>query len=161
MAQRSELKSSMSKAKSTMSRKPTASQATKKVERVANLDLAIFRFAVNPETLPHNTRLGEVAQPKDKEALDQTCASMNASAFNTIVQPVVTQQSEGVQDDEEKKDEDKHLMGPFVKIVQEKMFNDMMNERAASRQWRAIECIQACVKAKVGLGKHIPINFTM
>ena len=70
MAQRSELKSSISKAKSSMSRKPTTSQATKKVERVANLDLAIFRFAVNPETLPHNTRLGEVAQPKDKEALD-------------------------------------------------------------------------------------------
>ena len=37
----------------------------------------------------------------------------------------------------------------------------MMTERAASRQWRAIECIQACIKAQKGLGKHIPINFKM
>ena len=35
--------------------------------------------------------------------------------------------------EEDKVGDDKHLMGPFTKIVQEKMFSDMMTERAASR----------------------------
>ena len=36
-----------------------------------------------------------------------------------------------------------------------------MRERATSRQWRALDCIQSCIKAQKGLGKHIPIKFTM
>ena len=36
----------------------------------------------------------------------------------------------------------------------------MMAERAASRQWRALDSIQACVKASRGLGKYLYISFT-
>ena len=50
--------------------------------------------------------------------------------------------------------------GPYVRIVSESIFVRMMAERAASRQWRALDCIQACVKANRGLGKYIPVRFT-
>lgn len=50
---------------------------------------------------------------------------------------------------------------PYVKVVSEAMFLKMMSERATSRQWRAISCIQSCIKAQRGLGKHIPIKFSM
>ena len=48
-----------------------------------------------------------------------------------------------------------------VRVVNEKEFNHMMSAKASSRQWRALECIQSCIKAQKGLGKHIPIKFVM
>jgi len=45
----------------------------------------------------------------------------------------------------------------FVKIVNEKQFVNMMNMKATSKEWKAIECIQTCVKTKYGLGKYIPL----
>jgi hypothetical protein len=30
-----------------------------------------------------------------------------------------------------------------------------------TREWQALECIQACIKAKMGLGRHIPIDFRL
>ena len=53
------------------------------------------------------------------------------------------------------------VSGPIIKVVNEAMFVKMMSERATSRQWRAIECIQSTIKANRGLGRHIPIRFAM
>ena len=50
---------------------------------------------------------------------------------------------------------------PSVRVVNEKVFNNMMIVKASSRQWRALECIQSTIKAQKGLGKHIPIKFVM
>ena len=52
-------------------------------------------------------------------------------------------------------------LGQIIKVVNETQFLKMMGERAASRQWRALECIQSTIKASKGLGNHIPIKFTM
>ena len=30
-----------------------------------------------------------------------------------------------------------------------------------AREWNAIECIQTCIKTNLGLGKHLPIHFSM
>ena len=48
-----------------------------------------------------------------------------------------------------------------MRVVNEAQFISMMDEKATSRQWRALECIQTCVKAARGLGTHIPVHFVM
>ena len=50
---------------------------------------------------------------------------------------------------------------PIVRVLNENQFLKLMAERATSRQWRSVECIQTCVGSKKGLGKHVPIRFTM
>ena len=42
-----------------------------------------------------------------------------------------------------------------------KQFEQVMDESQNSLLWRALDCIQTCVKAKTGLGLHIPIRFSM
>jgi hypothetical protein len=36
-----------------------------------------------------------------------------------------------------------------------------MDLKTTAREWRAIECIQTCIKTTLGLGKHLPISFSM
>jgi hypothetical protein len=50
--------------------------------------------------------------------------------------------------------------GPFDRIVSEADFNKLFeSHKIASKEWLSIECIQSTVKAKYGLGRHIPIHF--
>ena len=36
-----------------------------------------------------------------------------------------------------------------------------MDLKTTAREWRAIECVQTCIKTSLGLGKHLPISFSM
>lgn len=48
----------------------------------------------------------------------------------------------------------------FDRILTETEFTQFFNSyKPNSKEWQSIECIQTCVKAKLGLGKHIPIHF--
>ena len=40
-------------------------------------------------------------------------------------------------------------------------FMDTYKPVNVTREWQALECIQACIKAKMGLGRHIPIDFRL
>jgi hypothetical protein len=35
----------------------------------------------------------------------------------------------------------------------------MESYKPISKEWQSIECITSCIKSRIGLGKHIPINF--
>lgn len=35
----------------------------------------------------------------------------------------------------------------------------METYKPAAKEWQSIESIQTCVKAKIGLGKYIPIHY--
>ena len=53
---------------------------------------------------------------------------------------------------------------PFVKVCNESDFNRFMDSykpATVTREWQSLECIQACIKAKMGLGRHIPIHFRL
>jgi len=39
--------------------------------------------------------------------------------------------------------------------------NLWIRTKSPLKDWQSLECIQSCVKAKFGLGRHIPIHFRM
>jgi len=52
------------------------------------------------------------------------------------------------------------MTASFERVVSETEFARLMDSyKPGAKEWRAIECIQTCVKARFGLGKHIPIHF--
>jgi len=52
------------------------------------------------------------------------------------------------------------MRGPFERVITETEFARLIESyKPQAKEWRAIECIQTCVKARFGLGKHIPIHF--
>lgn len=46
-----------------------------------------------------------------------------------------------------------------VKVANETEFINEFRRRANDAFWKSLECIQTCVKSKIGLGKHIFIAF--
>ena len=49
---------------------------------------------------------------------------------------------------------------PFDRIITETEFTQFFNTfKPSSREWQSVECIQTCIKAKLGLGKHFPIHY--
>ena len=49
---------------------------------------------------------------------------------------------------------------PFNKVVNESEFNRIMDSSKSNlKEWASLDCIQSCIKAKHGLGKHIPIDY--
>lgn len=50
---------------------------------------------------------------------------------------------------------------PFVKLVSFGEFAQLMSEKLTNPMWKSLELVQTCIKAKFGIGKHIPIDFKM
>lgn len=44
-------------------------------------------------------------------------------------------------------------------ILNQDELSKLLSERHQPGFWSKFECIQACIKARNGLGQHIPINF--
>jgi len=40
-------------------------------------------------------------------------------------------------------------------------FTRTMELKATAKEWKAMECIQTCIKLRIGYGKHIQLNFKM
>ena len=118
------------------------------------LDSAVFRFEMDPRLVPQiGGKERNTTRTSKKE--DDTTSYNGISLEETKQSEASTQ----IWKDNPPKLED-HI-GPIVKVVNEAQFINMMEEKATSRQWRALECIQTCVKSRRGLGKHIPVNFEM
>ena len=80
-------RSTFSGNKSTWTKKSSNSQATKKPERTALLDLAVFRFEVDPETIPVNQR--------DPGGVTDQAASINREMDTSFSEFGFTQQTQG------------------------------------------------------------------
>jgi hypothetical protein len=49
----------------------------------------------------------------------------------------------------------------LVQVMGENQFFTLMDTKTQAREWTAIDCIQTCIKTNLGLGKHLPIHFSM
>ena len=99
------------------------------------MDLAIFRFEVNPETLP-------LTVPKHGQATDANNLGTDQDSMMTGFNGTVhfgqthgtTHSDHGLTQRTHGRDpHDEHVSGPIIKVVNEQMFLKMMNERATSR----------------------------
>jgi len=46
-----------------------------------------------------------------------------------------------------------------VKVASESEFITIYTKRNGDPFWRSIECVQTCIKTKLGLGKHVHVEF--
>ena len=122
---------------SSYTKKSTNNESTKKVERQDFSDWAIFRFEVEPESLPMQASKGGGMNTTIQTGFeDQTAIStLDGAAQNN------GRSENGTQMTTYRTKNDGLMSKPSVRVVNEKVFNNMMIVKASSRQWRALECI--------------------